>query len=417
MQCIIYPIIYILLCVYQCRITDEAMEMMCGNSQTNWRRRLLTYLVYVMLLADIIILCQENDFVLFGFLIGNIVLNLNYKLDIKKRIKCICILFGITALLYFVVKLIMYSLTFSWELVLIMEAIEYIMLKIYKKSKGYDGNLNIFFMLCIPAVFLVMVFLITYMLPINNTLRLILLACVLLVNTSLMILYNRVVHSYDERLENEVLGKQNEYYKRQIETVIESDEKLRSLRHDMKNHIEIIRNMVRAEEYDRLDDYVVNLVDELESAANVRKFDTGNFEFDALLNGKLFEGERKKIHMNCMVQIPEKVKIVPFDMSVIIGNLFDNAIRATETLPEEKRKIDAVFCYKRGALFMDIKNAYEGDLKVDDEQQFLTTKEDTAEHGIGLKNVMKTIEKFKGDLKINTEDGIFDVQVILYLGA
>ena len=45
--------------------------------------------------------------------------------------------------------------------------------------------------------------------------------------------------------------------------------------------------------------------------------------------------------------------------------------------------------------FMDIKNAYEGDLQVDDEQQFLTTKEDTAEHGIGLKNVIKTIEKYK----------------------
>lgn len=390
---------------------------MCGKSQSARRRRLLTYLVYVMLITDIIILCQENAFVLFGFLTGIIVLNLNYTLDIKNRIKCISILFGITALLYFIVRLIMYSSTFSWELILIMDAIEYIMLKIYRKSKGDDGNLNIFFMLCIPVVFLVMIFLITYMFPVNNLLRLVLLACVLLVNTSLMILYNRVVRSYDERLENEVLGKQNEYYKRQIETVIESDEKLRSLRHDMKNHIEIIRNMVRDEQYDRLDNYVANLVDELESAENVRKFDTGNFEFDALLNGKLFEGERKKIHMNCVVQIPEKVKIVPFDMSVIIGNLFDNAIRASESLPEEKRKIDTVFCYKRGALFMDIKNAYGGDLKVDDEQRFLTTKEDTAEHGIGLKNVIKTIEKYNGDIKINTEEGIFDVQVILYLEA
>lgn len=417
MQYTIYSIIYILLCIYQCYIKDEAMEMMCGGSQLDWRRKLLTYLVCVMFLADIIILFQENTFVLFGFLVEIVVLNLNYRLDVKKRIKYICTLFVITALVYFVVKLIMYSLTFSWELMLIMDSIEYIMLKIYKKSKGYDGNFSIFFMFCIPAVFLVMVFLITYILPVNNLLRLILLACVLLVNICLMILYNRVISSYDERLENEVLGKQNEYYKQQIETVIESDEKIRLLRHDMRNHIEIIGNMVRDGKYDKLDDYVVSLVGELESALNIRKFDTGNFEFDAILNGKLVEGEQKKIHMNCMVQVPEKINIVPFDMSIIIGNLFDNAIRAAEALPEEKREIDVVFCYKREALFMDIRNAYDGDLKVDDEQQFLTTKGDTNEHGLGLKNVMKTIEKYKGDVKINAEDGIFDVQVILYLGA
>lgn len=393
------------------------MEMICGSGQSDWRRKLLTYLVCVMFLADIVILFQENIFVLFGFLVEIVVLSLNYRLDVKKRIKCICIIFAITALVYFVVRLIMYSLTFSWELMLIMDAIEYIMLKIYKKSKGYDGNLSIFFMFCIPAVFLVMVFLITYILPVNNLLRLVLLACVILVNICLMILYSRVVSSYDERLENEILGKQNEYYKQQIETVIESDEKIRLLRHDMKNHIEIIGNMVRDGKYDKLDDYVVSLIGELESAVNIRRFDTGNFEFDSILNGKLIEGEQKKIRINCMVQVPEKINIVPFDMSIIIGNLFDNAIRAAETLPEEKRQIDAVFCYKREALFIDIKNAYEGDLKIDDEQQFLTTKEDANEHGLGLKNVMKTIEKYKGDVKINAEDGIFDVQVILYLGA
>lgn len=63
---------------------------------------------------------------------------------------------------------------------------------------------------------------------------------------------------------------------------------------------------------------------------------------------------------------------------------------------------------------MEIKNSFNGKLNKK-QQEFLTTKEDRDEHGIGLKNVKKIVGKYDGIMKINTVDNMFFVKLVLYL--
>lgn len=53
---------------------------------------------------------------------------------------------------------------------------------------------------------------------------------------------------------------------------------------------------------------------------------SGNVMIDGILNLKLQEAERSGIDVKLELSVPEKVNVASFDMSVILGNLMDNAI-------------------------------------------------------------------------------------------
>lgn len=44
-----------------------------------------------------------------------------------------------------------------------------------------------------------------------------------------------------------------------------------------------------------------------------------------------------------------------------------------------------------------------------------TKKNATEAHGIGLSNVRRVIEKYDGEMMIDTEDNLFNVHIIVYI--
>lgn len=60
-----------------------------------------------------------------------------------------------------------------------------------------------------------------------------------------------------------------------------------------------------------------------------------------------------------------------------------------------------------------IENSYNGVL-IKENHRFLTTKERKENHGIGLKSVSNTLEKYNGVMDISNED-FFCVNVIMYI--
>ena len=45
----------------------------------------------------------------------------------------------------------------------------------------------------------------------------------------------------------------------------------------------------------------------------------------------------------------------------------------------------------------------------------ISTKTDRKEHGFGLKNIEAVAEKYNGCMNVNHNDGVFAVDVLLYL--
>ena len=104
--------------------------------------------------------------------------------------------------------------------------------------------------------------------------------------------------------------------------------------------------------------------------------------------------------------------LAPIDITTIFGNLLDNAIEATEKVEPSKRAISLNINQKGKLVLIYIYNTYQENLKIEN-NKLITTKKDSFNHGFGLKSIENIVKKYNGDLKISTNNNIFELNIIL----
>ena len=67
----------------------------------------------------------------------------------------------------------------------------------------------------------------------------------------------------------------------------------------------------------------------------------------------------------------------------------------------------------RSNFIMSIKNPYNGTSFMDKKGDIITTKEQPLSHGLGLSSIKRSVEKYKGTIKIDTCKNIFQLMVFI----
>ena len=134
---------------------------------------------------------------------------------------------------------------------------------------------------------------------------------------------------------------------------------------------------------------------------------------DLVLNMKVQEAEERLIHSEIYFDDMSGLIMQEPDISVLFGNLLDNAIEATEKIFDPDRRWIKVCGERKGdMLVLNISNPteqklqYEGALPV-------STKEDKTLHGFGLQSVRHITEKYQGDMEVGENEGVFHVGLVL----
>ena len=95
----------------------------------------------------------------------------------------------------------------------------------------------------------------------------------------------------------------------------------------------------------------------------------------------------------------------------IISNLLNNAIEACEKIQDDKRIIEFEIAGYNSQIFISVCNSYDMESIINQKQKFITTKEDKLNHGIGLENVRRTVNKYDGYMRIFQENERFIVTI------
>lgn len=236
-------------------------------------------------------------------------------------------------------------------------------------------------------------------------------AVLLIINALIFYLFDSLVRLYNYRYEKIMLEQQNKAYINQIKQVYDSQNALRYYRHDMKNHLFKIRDMVEKREYKQLDEYISYAASYMKIDKKV--IDSGNSEIDCLLNYKLRNIEEMNIKLETKFVLPYELFINVFDINVVLGNLIDNALEALKQCDE--RELIIHLTYSKGVMFIAIKNSFIGNIKNDsNNNKIFTTKQDLKNHGLGLQSVRYTIDKYCGTMEIETTDKMFVVKALMY---
>lgn len=232
-------------------------------------------------------------------------------------------------------------------------------------------------------------------------------------NILIFYLYEKILTFYEEKIKNNILEEQINAYHQQFELMQQTQEKMRSLRHDMRNHIKLLNNYISSGNFEQAKVFLQQVSENvLPGSASV---DTGNPDIDSILNYMINEAKSQDIKVSTKMSIPEQINIPAFDINVILSNLLTNAIEASEKVAD--KLISISLKASKGILFINIQNHYNGITK-DKKGAFqlpATTKKDHKLHGIGLTNVRQIVEKYNGEMDIAHDGSLFTVSLFLYL--
>lgn len=237
--------------------------------------------------------------------------------------------------------------------------------------------------------------------------------CIILMIVNGMILYT------DEKLyttmvfytEQKTMKLQSDAYRNQNEMIRQSQSNIQSLKHDMKNHLIALGAMYEKEIPKGVQSYITEMMQQIDGSE--KYLHSNNFVVDSIVNFKLQEVCTRKIAFKFNVKIPSELNISDYDLTVILGNLLDNAIEALQAMPNEQEGIFSLdMQMNKGSLIVFMDNSYVKPVRMLD-GIYQTTKVDSKNHGIGIQSIENTLAKYDGDIKIEHTESVFSVSVLI----
>ena len=226
------------------------------------------------------------------------------------------------------------------------------------------------------------------------------------------VLFQNIKARQEEKLQNELLATQVDSMKRHIGQVESLYQNIRSIRHDMTNHILTLERLYAGNNMKEAMDYG----EELKSALSriTGEIKSGNPVTDVILQELKREAEKRKICFRSDFYYPSGTNINAFGVSVILNNALQNAM---ENAGKSKEPYISVLSYHRNNAYMiEISNSFIGNLRWDEERELpVTSKEKTEGHGYGLSNIRMVARKYSGDIAIDLKDDEFRLSVMLMM--
>jgi sensor histidine kinase regulating citrate/malate metabolism len=224
------------------------------------------------------------------------------------------------------------------------------------------------------------------------------------INGIVFYMYDALKKGEMQKIEKMKLEQQNLLYVNQIKIQKESDEKIKILRHDMKNHIYLIKSFLRRKEYEKLEVYIDRMLES--TGLEIAICNSGNYDVDGIVNVKLSKAKDMGAELHLDIKIPDKLNIDSFDLNCILGNLFDNVLNALEKV--ERKIVYFQMVYEKGVINLCVRNSFDGAIKVNADNQLLSLKKDKKEfHGLGIKSVIEIVEKYDGEFEYEYEKMFF----------
>ena len=211
--------------------------------------------------------------------------------------------------------------------------------------------------------------------------------------------------------EKEFLTQQVENYAVQLQEMSRIWQQTREYRHDMKQKYLLIESYINQGEYEKIRELYRQNMERLTEDEYISK--TGNVSFDTIINYKAAVAQKNGIKVKLDTVIPYDMKLEDVDLYSLLGNLFDNAIEAAKKVEKEEREIKLMAKISGNNLYLEMENPYVGNLRKQGEN-YVTTKENRKEHGLGLRIVENIVNRHNGQFIINDIENYFKVKVLVY---
>ncbi len=214
------------------------------------------------------------------------------------------------------------------------------------------------------------------------------------------------LYKAEKALYDQYLANQEEH----IKNIIEADKSIRSFRHDINAHLSALESCIDEKDYDELQNYIDRMKEETQnrkaqSYSGYAAVDTiiAEWHEKALKEGIAWEWKGK---------LREDLKIELFDLCVLFSNILSNAVEAAEkTEIGGERYIKVSIGSFRGRTSIRVTNTCINSSS--QRMNLRTSKVDKENHGFGMKNIKRMVEKYNGEIVYNFKNNVFSIEVTI----
>lgn len=195
----------------------------------------------------------------------------------------------------------------------------------------------------------------------------------------------------------------------------DSYERIREMRHEIKNHDAYVLALLEAGEYEKAKDY---FVDQAHERAGVLNYvSSGNLLVDGVVNSKMSLARSQGVEIHSVLAVPPELPFEEGDIFRLLANMLDNAIEGTLASDSKQGPIGLKFIPTAGYYLVVVSNPCRShSIKHNNAGDLVSTKKDKDIHGFGTKVIRQIAEKYQGTARFVVENGTFTASVMLSRG-
>ncbi len=196
----------------------------------------------------------------------------------------------------------------------------------------------------------------------------------------------------------------------QYSNLTESIQVGKRLRHDFRYHMLALRGLLADNKLDESIDYIDAYMKE------VTQYEVYNFcevpALNMIITHYYMLCKERNIEFVANVKLPDNFNVQNADISVLIGNLLENAFKACSNSKDIDREIKLLISFAGNALAVITRNNFDGNVAFKD-GRYSSTKENHT--GIGLNTIKSIVEKYNGTSEFSHYDNTFICSMMLIL--
>lgn len=231
---------------------------------------------------------------------------------------------------------------------------------------------------------------------------------IICIDIFVFIMLSQITKQNQKATELSLLELQVEQQKQALENIDIMQNKIRQCNHDNFNHMMLIQQMITKKNYKEAEEYLNSLLNR-----NPEMIISSIQLPDCFLKSVLmikFELCKKK-------NIPISIKAddstpscESLDLCILLSNLLDNAIEASEKVADPK--IEIILSKNKSYYNIIVKNKIETSI-LKNNANLKTTKSEKQRHGIGIQSIRETVNRYNGMMEYYEKDNYFIASIWL----
>ena len=239
--------------------------------------------------------------------------------------------------------------------------------------------------------------------------RVLLLLCVFVVYFILLDALDGIRHQAALMEQTEMQEQLLNLQRMQHEQILQYNEDVKAVRHDLRQHLNVIWAYLDKNDIDSLKDYLTAYEKKL--PLDIRRIFTQNFSLNVVCTRYAEEARKYEIDYDVELNMPERLPINEPEVCALLGNLLENAVDACREVRRSAPFIRVRGMWEDGHIVFTVDNSCEREPKWKD-GRLLSSRRNGL--GTGTWTVQRAAERSGGTADFSWKDGVFYASVFLY---